>query len=125
MPLPRLARLDAPGILHHVIGRGIERKKIFFNNTDRSDFIDRLTDLAEQGAMDVYAWVLMPNHFHILCKAHNRALSSSFIFFWPKSLSPQKLSGICPKRGGIGTTSGTGWWWIGQKSGGLVGNIST
>ena len=29
--MPRLARLDAPGILHHVMGRGIERKKIFIN----------------------------------------------------------------------------------------------
>ncbi len=52
MPMPRLARLDAPGILHLVIGRGIEQKKIFFNDTDRSDFIDRLTDIAEEGAMD-------------------------------------------------------------------------
>jgi hypothetical protein len=51
MPMPRLARLDAPGILHHVIGRGIERKKIFFNDTDRSDFMDRLTDLAEKDAI--------------------------------------------------------------------------
>jgi REP element-mobilizing transposase RayT len=75
--MPRLARLDAPGILHHVMGRGIERKQIFINDTDRSDFIDRLTALAEEGAMDVYAWVLMPNHFHLLCKTHNRALSSS------------------------------------------------
>ena len=40
--MPRLARLDAPGILHHVIGRGIERKKIFYNDIDRSDFIDRI-----------------------------------------------------------------------------------
>jgi REP element-mobilizing transposase RayT len=75
--MPRLARLDAPGILHHVIGRGIERKKIFFNDTDRSDFIDRLAALVEEGAMDVYAWVLMPNHYHILCKTRNRPLSSS------------------------------------------------
>ncbi|MBL7174042.1 MAG: hypothetical protein ISS68_14530 [Desulfobacteraceae bacterium] len=29
--MPRLARLDAPGVLHHVIGRGIERKEIFFH----------------------------------------------------------------------------------------------
>ena len=77
IPMPRLARLDAPGILHHVMGRGIERKKIFINDTDRNDFIDRLAALAEEGAMDVYAWVLMPNHFHLLCKTHNRALSSS------------------------------------------------
>ena len=75
--MPRLARLDAPGILHHVMGRGIERKKIFINDTDRSDFIDRLAALAEEGAMDVYAWVLMPNHFHLLCKTRNRPLSSS------------------------------------------------
>jgi hypothetical protein len=42
IPMPRLARLDAPGILHHVMGRGIERKKIFINDTDRNDFIDAL-----------------------------------------------------------------------------------
>ena len=40
--MPRLARLDAPGILHHVMGRGIERKETFYNETDRNDFIDRL-----------------------------------------------------------------------------------
>ncbi len=75
--MPRLARLDAPGILHHVMGRGIERKKIFINDTDRNDFLDRLAALAEEGAMDVYAWVLMPNLFHLLCKTHKRSLSSS------------------------------------------------
>ena len=75
--MPRLARLDAPGILHHVIGRGIERKKILYNDTDRSDIIDRLAELVKEGAMDVYAWVLMPNHYHILCKTRNRSLSSS------------------------------------------------
>ena len=40
--MPRLARLDAPGVLHHVMGRGIERRKIFQSDTDRNDFIDRL-----------------------------------------------------------------------------------
>lgn len=57
MPMPRLARLDAPGIVHHVIGRGLERKKIFFIDTDRSDFIDRLTDLAEEGAMELHEMI--------------------------------------------------------------------
>jgi hypothetical protein len=36
--MPRLARLDAPEVLHHVMGRGIERRKIFWNNKDRVDF---------------------------------------------------------------------------------------
>jgi hypothetical protein len=32
------------------MGRGIERKEIFINDTDRSDFIDRLVALVEEGA---------------------------------------------------------------------------
>ena len=43
--MPRLARLDAPGVLHHIIIRGIERRKIFRDDKDRDDFIDRLSDL--------------------------------------------------------------------------------
>ena len=75
--MPRLARLDAPGVLHHVMGRGIERKEIFFNDADRSDFLERLAVLVAEGALDICAWVLMPNHFHLLCKTRNRPLSSS------------------------------------------------
>ena len=75
--MPRLARLDAPGALHHAMGRGIERKEIFYSDTDRSDFIDRLAVLVDEGALNVYAWVLMPNHFHLLSKTRNRPLSSS------------------------------------------------
>lgn len=39
--MPRTARLDAPGVLHHVMIRGIERRKIFRNNIDREDFVTR------------------------------------------------------------------------------------
>jgi len=75
--MPRLARLDAPGVLHHVMGRGIERRKIFLNKKDQKDFIDRLAELAVNGSMSIYAWALLPNHFHLLCKTKNRPLSSS------------------------------------------------
>jgi len=74
--MPRLARLDAPGVLHHVIGRGIERRKIFLSDIDRNDFLGRLSSLAKDGAMEIFAWVLMPNHFHLLCKTKNLSLSS-------------------------------------------------
>jgi hypothetical protein len=37
--MPRLSRLDAPGVLHHVIGRGIERRKIFLDALDHNDFV--------------------------------------------------------------------------------------
>jgi REP element-mobilizing transposase RayT len=43
--MPRSARLDAPGILHHIMIRGIERRKIFMDNKDREDFLVRLEKL--------------------------------------------------------------------------------
>ena len=75
--MPRLARLDAPGVMHHVIGRGIEKGNIFFNDTDRNDFIERLAGIAQDGGMNIYAWTLMPNHFHLLCKTEKQPLATS------------------------------------------------
>ena len=43
--MPRLARLDAPGVLHHIMIRGIERQKIFRSDKDRDDLIERLSIL--------------------------------------------------------------------------------
>ena len=40
--MPRKARIDAPGALHHIIIRGIERKAIFKDNADRTNSIERL-----------------------------------------------------------------------------------
>ena len=75
--MSRLARLDAPGVLHHVMGRGIEGNDIFQSVTDCQDFVDRLNKLAIKGAFDVYAWTLMPNHFHLLVKTPEANISRS------------------------------------------------
>jgi hypothetical protein len=40
--MPRKARIDAPGALHHIIVRGIERKAIFKDRHDRDNFLERL-----------------------------------------------------------------------------------
>ncbi|UCG65762.1 MAG: hypothetical protein JSW12_01535 [Deltaproteobacteria bacterium] len=50
-PYHELARLDAPGVLHHVMGKGIERNKIFIASKDRHDFKTRLGRLGEEDAM--------------------------------------------------------------------------
>jgi putative transposase len=75
--MPRLARLDAPVVLHHVMGRGIEGRNIFLTNKDQNDFIARLAQLAQDDTMAVYAWALLPNHFHLLCKTKSQPLASS------------------------------------------------
>ena len=56
--MPRQPRLDAPGVLHHVMVRGIERRAIFTDDTDRDDFARRLGALAEARALTVYWWLL-------------------------------------------------------------------
>lgn len=64
--MPRQARLDAPGALHHIMIRGIERRKIFLNTTDYEDILDRLAKLLPETQTACYAWALMPNHAHFL-----------------------------------------------------------
>ena len=66
--MPRQPRFDIPGLLQHVIVRGIERRNIFRTNTDRRDFIERLSRLLVETDTDCYAWALIPNHFHLLLK---------------------------------------------------------
>jgi REP element-mobilizing transposase RayT len=74
--MPRGPRLDAPGILHHIIARGIERTKIFLTDADRADFLARLGDLALETETPIYAWCLIPNHFHILIRSGAAPLST-------------------------------------------------
>lgn len=64
--MPRQARLDSPGTLHHVMVRGIEKRPIVNDETDRKDFVRRLGALAEETQTPIYAWALMSNHVHIL-----------------------------------------------------------
>jgi len=59
------------------MGRGIERGRIFLGNKDRSDFLSRLELLVEEGCLKVYAWALLPNHFHLLCKTGKIPLARS------------------------------------------------
>lgn len=74
--MPRIARLDAPGLLHHVMIRGIERGKIFKDNKDREDFIERLSVLLPDTKNQCYAWAFMPNHVHMLIRSGPSGITS-------------------------------------------------
>ena len=60
--MPRQARLDAPGALHHIMVRGINKSAIFTDDQDKIRFLDRLEQTVMEGQGAVYAWVLMDNH---------------------------------------------------------------
>jgi putative transposase len=66
--MPRHARLDAPGVLHHIIVRGIERRMIFRDDEDRDNFVSRTAKVFTDTGTPCYAWCLLGNHAHLLLK---------------------------------------------------------
>jgi len=73
--MPRGARLDAPGTLHHVMVRGIEGKGIVMDDDDREFFVSRMGMLAQNTGTLIFAWALMSNHAHILLKSGESGLA--------------------------------------------------
>ena len=73
--MPRRARLDAPGTLHHVIVREIEKRRIVNDVADRKNFVTRMGQLALETQTAIYAWALMTNHAHILLRSAKIGLS--------------------------------------------------
>jgi REP element-mobilizing transposase RayT len=67
--MPRKARLDSPGTLHHVIMRGIEGKRIVKDNADCHKFINQMGTIALETETTIYAWALLTNHAHILLRS--------------------------------------------------------
>ena len=66
--MPRQARIDAPGALHHVIASGIEHRIIFDDDQDSDDFLVRICRVILETDTQCLAWSLIPNHFHLLLK---------------------------------------------------------
>ena len=66
--MPRKARIDTPGALHHIIVRGIERRNIFYDDLDRENFIERFGIVLTESDTPCFAWALIPNHAHLLLK---------------------------------------------------------
>jgi REP element-mobilizing transposase RayT len=74
--MPRKARLDVSGALHHIMVRGISKTDIFGDDQDRTRFLERLGVTVMDGQCTVYAWALMTNHVHILFKSGKQGISS-------------------------------------------------
>jgi len=57
--MPRNVRIYAPGAIHHII-RGIERRKIFYGDNDRDNFLGRLSIILSDTKISGFACALMP-----------------------------------------------------------------
>ena len=74
--MPRQARLDVPGALHHIMVRGINKSAIFKDDQDRARFLDRLRDNVVETQSSVYAWALMKTHLHLLVRSGQPGIST-------------------------------------------------
>ena len=74
--MPRKSRIDSPGLLHHIMSRGIERRKVFDTDADREHFLERLGEILHETKTTCYAWALLPNHFHLLLRTGSVRIST-------------------------------------------------
>jgi len=64
--MPRVARVVAEGMPHHVIQRGNRRQQVFFEKEDREYYLEQLLEKSRQYDLAVWAYCLMDNHVHLV-----------------------------------------------------------
>ncbi len=79
--MARQWRIEYPGALYHVLSRGNGRQDIFLTDDDRALFIELIQELSDRFNIEVYAYVLMGNHYHLLLKTIEANLSKGMQWF--------------------------------------------
>ena len=75
--MPRSLRLDPLDGLHHITNRGVDRQSVFFGDADRVEFGRLRGEICETFEVEVLAYCLMDNHFHLLLRCPNGGLSDA------------------------------------------------
>lgn len=73
--MPRSPRLHAPGLFYHVFARGNNREPIFFEEDNYQRFLANLERFRTSLDYEIYAYCLLPNHFHLLLQVNKINLS--------------------------------------------------
>jgi len=79
--MARPIRLDYPDTLYHVLSRGNENREIFRDDKDYLKFLDTLGTMVERFKLEVHAYVLMKNHYHLLIRTKEANLSRAIQWF--------------------------------------------
>lgn len=65
----RPLRIDHPGAYHHVTNRGRNKQDVFGDDDDRELFVDYLRTTISLGLIELHAFALMSNHYHLLIRS--------------------------------------------------------
>jgi putative transposase len=71
----RPIRIDYPDTFYHILSRGNERRNIFYNDTDYLKFLEVLGETGRKFHIEIHAYVLMPNHYHLLVRTTSANIS--------------------------------------------------
>ncbi len=74
-------RIEFDGAIYHVLSRGNEQRDIFTDDEDRLLFLELMGEMADRFNLEIYAYVLMTNHYHIILKTQKSNLSKSLQWF--------------------------------------------
>jgi REP element-mobilizing transposase RayT len=79
--MARKVRVEYPGAIYHVMNRGDRREPIFRDDGDRKGFVDTLGEVCGRSGWQVHAYVLMPNHFHLVVETPQPTLVAGMKWF--------------------------------------------
>ena len=79
--MARSWRIEYEGAFYHLLSRGNEQRDIFIDDNDRRMFLDTVGEMAERFAIDIFAYVLMNNHYHLLVRTQHANLTKAMHWF--------------------------------------------
>jgi len=75
--MARQLRIEFEGAYYHIFSRGNNQSNVFHSDEDRQDFLYILADMSERFEIEIYAYVLMDNHYLLLLRTMRPNLSKS------------------------------------------------
>lgn len=73
----RAWRIEYEGAYYHLMSRGNDGQEIYFSDNDRRRFLETLSEMSERFEVEIFAYVLMPNHYHLLVQTRRANLKKA------------------------------------------------
>jgi putative transposase len=78
--MARPLRVSFPGACYHIMARGNARSLMFLDAEDYRKFLEILTEVAARFSIVIYAYCIMPNHYHLVCRTRDANVSLAVAF---------------------------------------------